>query len=149
MAGSQIFTFDSSKTIGDLLIVAERLKATGRTPTLHFVKSYAHELIGLEVRADEKEPGQYWPTPRPGLEKEMAVTEGADDDAPGPAPKLEFRECSSCGATLTNHEPGPICNDCLRRAALPMREKVIAVVNRNRARAGLLMLNAYEPDPRD
>lgn len=91
MAGNQVFTFDSSKTIGDLLLVAETLKRTGQRPTLRLVRSYNGCLESVAIDVEEKAPttvaadddlaqrGLAWTRENyPTTPREMAVTEGAE-----------------------------------------------------------------------
>jgi hypothetical protein len=66
---NQVFMFDSSSTIGDLLNVVKALTSAGQTPKLRLVKSYNgdFESLAVDVLQLADEPA-----------REMAVTEGPE-----------------------------------------------------------------------
>lgn len=64
---NQVFSFDSSSTIGDLLLVANALRNAGQRPTLRLVKSYTGQLESVAVDVEGIAPSG-----------EMACTEGAE-----------------------------------------------------------------------
>lgn len=62
---NQVFLFDSSSTIADLLLVANALRNAGQRPTLRLVKSYTGQLESVAVDVESTAPS-----------REMAVTQG-------------------------------------------------------------------------
>ena len=62
---NQVFLFDSSSTIGDLLLVANALRNAGQRPTLRLVKSYTGKLESVAVDVESTAPS-----------REMAVVDG-------------------------------------------------------------------------
>lgn len=65
---NQVFTFDSSSTIGDLLLVANALRNAGQRPTLRLVKSYTGQLESVAVEVEATAPSgemAVWPLPSP------------------------------------------------------------------------------------
>lgn len=61
---NQIFTFDGSATIGDLLLVVKTLTNSGQKPKLRLVRSYSGEFETVAVDVEPRAPSP-----------EMAVTE--------------------------------------------------------------------------
>ena len=53
---NQVFSFDSSATIADLLLVANALKNAGQRPTLRFVKSYVGAIESIAVDVEGTAP---------------------------------------------------------------------------------------------
>ena len=65
---NQTFTFDSSSTIGDLLLVANALRNAGQQPKLRLVRSYNGQLKSVAVGVEGTAPSG-----------EMAIGEGLSD----------------------------------------------------------------------
>ena len=64
---NQVFLFDSTSTIGDLLLVANALKNAGQIPKLRFVRSYLGAIESVAVDVEGTAPSG-----------EMACTEGQE-----------------------------------------------------------------------
>ncbi len=56
VAECQVFTFTSESTIGDLLLVANALKAAGQIPKLRFVRSYLGDIESVAVDVEGTPP---------------------------------------------------------------------------------------------
>ena len=55
---NQVFTFTSESTIGDLLLVANALKAAGQVPKLRFVRSYLGLIESVAVDVEGTAPSE-------------------------------------------------------------------------------------------
>lgn len=83
---NQVFLFDDSATIGNLLNVVKALTNAGQTPKLRLVKSYNGEFESVAVDAEVPAPSG-----------EMAVA-GHEEDAPDPATFFKRDRKCDCGA---------------------------------------------------